>query len=233
MNMRKRKDDFPRFHVFLKFLISYLAITIVFMIPLLLLYRASLHNSKESIVKDSYANMQKGYVTIENELLHLNKMAAQLRNDSSFQKITRQSGGIPADQVYDLVRANKKMRDSGFTSDMIFDNYMIFKQNNTAISRSRIITDTNDLEEYIDPYKNWNQYISDNSRQIMFMNSSILKYRDSVFNSYESKEIINCVLSLPLGNPSLFDSAMLVQLDTRQILYRLASEEVLEHGFYI
>ena len=197
--MEQKRNYYPHFEIFIKFLISYLVITLVFTIPLWLLYRTALNNAKESIVKDSYANMQKGYVAIENEILNLNKLAAQLRSDNSFQKITRLNGEIPADQVYNLVRAYNKMRDSGFSSDLVFDNYMIFRQNNIAISRSQIITDTNNLKEYLIPYENWNQYVFDNPKQIMFMENVPVKYRTSVFSPYENKEIIHCILSLPVG----------------------------------
>ena len=229
--MEQKRNYYPHFEIFIKFLISYLVITLVFTIPLWLLYRTALNNAKESIVKDSYANMQKGYVAIENEILNLNKLAAQLRSDNSFQKITRLNGEIPKDQVYYLVRAYNRMRDSGFSSDLVFDNYMIFRQNNIAISRSQIITDTNNLKEYLIPYENWNQYVFDNPKQIMFMENVPVKYRTSVFSPYENKEIIHCILSLPVDNPRQFDSAMLVQLDSEQILHRLASEEILQHGF--
>ena len=52
--MRKKQNDYPHFEIFLKFLISYLVITLVFTFPMLLLYRTAMRNAKESVVKDSY-----------------------------------------------------------------------------------------------------------------------------------------------------------------------------------
>mgnify|MGYP000961818969 CR=1 FL=1 len=229
--MKKKQDHYPHFEIFLKFLISYLLITVVFMIPLLMLYHAAWRNTKEGIIKDSYANMQKGYLTIEKEILHLNKLAVQLRNDSDFQKIARQNGDIPSDQVYHLVRAYNKMRDSGFSSDLIFDSYMIFRRNNTAISRSRIITDTDNLEDYFISNEKQAKNIFGNKSQITFEKNMSLKYRSSIFLPYEERQIIQCILSLPVDNPRTYDSAMLVQLDTEHILQMLASEDILQHGF--
>ena len=235
--MRSEKSSRrPHFRIFLEYLIAFMTITLVVAIPLLPLYQVAFSNARDSVVKDSYTTLQKGFLTIENEILGLNDLASSLYSDTSFQKLSRMNGEVPADEVYNLIRARDMMRNSGYPSDVIFDQYMMFRRNSLAISRTQIVTDAKNLQaNYLNipsmTYEEWFSYIFDNDKRIVFKKNQEVNYRVYILDEFVPKNIIHCILSLPINNMRITNSVMLVLLDSDKLLKALATEEIISEGF--
>ncbi|MDR1536404.1 MAG: helix-turn-helix transcriptional regulator [Clostridiales bacterium] len=221
---------------FVQFFGTYLILVLVMASPLWSLYSATLSSVKESIVKESFSAVQKGCALLEKEILNQHSTAIFLRRNDDFIKIARAQENIPPDQISGVLRAKKLFINTGFPSDLIFGSYFAFKYNNLVISRSKIFTDMHNLNKnYLQTpslsYDEWLSMLFGNKEQISFRESLVVYHREAISMPFVEAEVIPLIISLPLENYTVSDSAMLVLFDAKALVKALAAEAILEGGF--
>ncbi|MDR2749691.1 MAG: helix-turn-helix domain-containing protein [Clostridiales bacterium] len=221
---------------FIDFFLKYMAVVVVLSLPLFSLYKTTLDSVRDSVVNESFSAVQKGYALLEKEVSNQHATAVYLRRNDDYIKLARIQGPVPLDKVYTVLKAKKLFSNTGFPSNIIFDNYFSFRNSGLLLTRDMIFVDMEDayqtfLKTDSMDYGEWEEMLYGNKHQVAFKKSFKFLHRASIHVELSEIEVIPLVLSLPLEGSLHNDSAMLVLFNANELVKAFSTEAILTGGF--
>lgn len=225
-----------RYRLLLKNYGIFLMLLFVAVIPLVPFYRSLYAKERQALLEQTLATLEKGEANLRNELSWLIAVSSAFHNDTSFKRVARTRDVLPRNEMYTLIDASQILQKISHSSELVFENYILFSENRMAFSRTQVITNAEKMYQYnlsvpgMD-YDAWRSYLFSNTRSLALKPSTKVAYRPTVVADYAHKEMIHCIVSLPYDRSRQRDSVFLTLLDTQAVLDSLTTELVREEGF--
>ena len=227
-----------RKRLFLRVLLTYLALVCAVTLPYIPLYRLAYQNARDAVVNESFSTMQAGFRDINEKINTIYKNAYAVQTDPYVQKLKRLPATLKSSDYHTLQNAQNMLRNVTLTSDLLFASLLVFRDKPIVLTNSQSFTDSENMFAHYNhvasmTYDQWRAFLLDNPDRMALKPSVTVEIRGSIYDKPITKQIIHCVVSLPLDNLVYRDSAFVGMLDVENIMAVLASKEVREEGFLV
>lgn len=231
-----RKPEQKSRRIFLQFFITYLVLVSAVVWPFYPLFNRTLSAVKESSIINRYKALENGFMDINSKIVRYNQIAYVLSTDSDFSALRRISGNMESQDYYKLIRVYNNLKNMAYESDVIHDYGIMFINNEFIISKQAIHADytfmyPGMLKFQEMDFEQWKAYLFESKEPINLKAARSVVFGESDTDSGKLTEVISGVIPLPMIGATNKDSILYFLIDSKRMIERLISNDIIEQGF--